>query len=339
MGRGFVLSGYSDEPEADAVYLSVLFRSFRGVFTIAYVPMGPDIDCADPVRQGRLLTDLAGLLRPILPRNTILIRFDPPWGTSVPVDETPVFPPAPECRKAPVQVQPPDTVVLDLGPTAERLLESMKPKWRYNVRLAEKKGVTIRRLEGPEAANEGLGVFWDLYLTTAKRDGIAIHSREYYADLLRRGDEATGQSSTASSGQSPRFFVYIAEFGQKALACIIVLRHGKESVYLYGASSNEHRNLMSAYALQWKAITDARESGCTRHDFYGIPPNEDPGHPMHGLYRFKTGFGGNIVHRVGSLDVPLRPFFYRLYALAEGARAFWFKRVKKLFRKDTRGTS
>lgn len=314
-----------------------MIRPFSAFFTVAYVPMGPDVDCADPVRQGKLLTELADGLRPFLPRNTIMIRFDPPWGTSSPADGPSVFPPAPECRRAPVQVQPPDTVVLSLEPTAERLLESMKPKWRYNVRLAEKKGVIIRRLDGRDAAEEGLEIFWDLYLTTAKRDGIALHSKAYYADLLRKSG-IEGERNLVS-GDNPRFFLYIAEYENEALASIIVLRYGMEAVYLYGASSNEHRNLMSAYALQWKAILDAKEAGCKRYDFYGIPPNDDPSHPMHGLYRFKTGFGGNVVHRVGSLDVPLRPVVYVPYALAERARAFWFKRVKKLFRKDTRGTS
>jgi len=102
-----------------------------------------------------------------------------------------------------------------------------------------------------------------------------------------------------------------------------------EGVYLYGASSNEHRNLMPAYSLQWKAILDAKDRGCTTWDFYGIPPNEDPSHPMFGLYRFKTGFGGTIIHRIGSVDVPLRPIMYTCYRIAEKVRYFWYKKLKK----------
>lgn len=339
--RVFVLSDYAAYAACDdgSVYLSVLFRSFSGLFTIAYVPMGPDVCCKDPALQGSLLSELARLMGPFLPRNTVLIRFDPPWGTSVPVDGQQVFPPEPACRKAPVKVQPPDTVVLDLRCTAAELLESMKPKWRYNIRLAGKKGVSIRCLEGEAAAGAGLDVFWELYRTTSERDGIAIHSKTYYADLLRLGAGTEKETSSLGKIDGPRLYLYIAEYNDKPLASIIVLRYGKEAVYLYGASSNEYRNLMSTYALQWKSISDAKEAGCERYDLYGIPPNDDPNHPMHGLYRFKTGFGGGIVHRVGSLDIPLRPAIYRLYALAEAARTFWFKRVKKLFRKDIRGTS
>jgi len=92
---------------------------------------------------------------------------------------------------------------------------------------------------------------------------------------------------------------------------------------------------MPAYCLQWRAIRDAREARCKRYDFYGIPPVDDPAHPMYGLYRFKTGFGGSIVHRTGSVDLPLRPVLYGLYRLAEAGRAFWYKKLVKLFRRET----
>ncbi len=89
---------------------------------------------------------------------------------------------------------------------------------------------------------------------------------------------------------------------------------------------------MPAYILQWTAVCDAKQAGCAYYDLYGIPPSDDESHPMHGLYRFKTGFGGRVIHRVGSVDMPLRPFLYRVYTVLENGRAFWFKRVRKLFR-------
>jgi lipid II:glycine glycyltransferase (peptidoglycan interpeptide bridge formation enzyme) len=99
-----------------------------------------------------------------------------------------------------------------------------------------------------------------------------------------------------------------------------VLFRGKEATYLYGASSNIKRNLMAPYALQWKAIQDAQSSGCIVYDLFGIPPNEDPDHPMAGLYRFKTGFGGSIIHRPGSWDYPCKPLLYTLFKRAEHLR-------------------
>ena len=124
--------------------------------------------------------------------------------------------------------------------------------------------------------------------------------------------------------------LYIAEHENDALAAVIVLFAKNEAVYLYGASSNVKRNLMPAYLLQWTAVLQAKRAGCLTYDFYGMPPTDDEKHPMHGLYRFKTGFGGKIIHRPGSIDVPLSPL-YVPFALAERLRMFYHKRLKKLF--------
>jgi len=334
--------------EQYGIPLTVLLRRFSRFASIAYLPMAPDIACSDPEEQGAILAELADLLKAFLPSNTFCIRFDPPWGTDVPNQDNSIipeatapknlFPPVPgrPARPAPAHIQPPDTVVLDLTQSAETLLAEMKSKWRYNIKLGEKKGVTIRFLEGEKGATEGIDVFFGLYLDTASRDGIAVHTKTYYADLLRR---AEGRLKPSGGNPPLTVRVYIAEHEGQPLASIVTLFCGDEAVYLYGASSNEKRNLMPAYALQWQAIRDAKQAGCRRYDFYGIPPTDNPSHPMYGLYRFKTGFGGSIIHRVGSLDIPLRPAFYALYSLAEAGRAYWYKKVLKLFRRETRPKS
>jgi lipid II:glycine glycyltransferase (peptidoglycan interpeptide bridge formation enzyme) len=86
---------------------------------------------------------------------------------------------------------------------------------------------------------------------------------------------------------------------------------------------------MPAYALQWRAIQDAKTAGCLEYDFFGIPPVDDPNHPMYGLYRFKTGWGGTIIHRPGCWDFSCRPHLYRMYRLAEAARKWYYKTFKK----------
>jgi lipid II:glycine glycyltransferase (peptidoglycan interpeptide bridge formation enzyme) len=342
----FTVSPQGDQqPAFRPFFLTVLVRPLFRVASIAYVPLGPDVSEPTEGTRERFLDDLARALRPYVPANTLFIRFDPPWGTTVdnaasgedaqgdaianPKASAEVFPiplnkPA---TSAPSNVQPPDTVILDLTKEEDTLLSEMKPKWRYNIRLGEKKGVTIRFLEGERGAAEGIDLFYELYLETANRDGIAIHSREYYRDLVRR----VAGHSPFDKPVSVR--VYLAEHEGTTLASIITIFCGTEAVYLYGASSNEKRNLMPAYSLQWRAIRDAKAQGCERYDFYGIPPRDDPTHPMYGLYRFKTGFGGSIVHRVGSWDIPLRTFLYGAYGFAEATRAFWFKKVRKLFKR------
>lgn len=323
------------------VLLSVLVRPLSRIASIAYIPLGPALATNDPAEQGRILSDYSAALKTYLPSNTMFVRFDPPWETrtqnaasgseeieaEAAAEKFPPLIPKPAVR-APAAIQPPDTVMLNLTLAPETLLSQMKQKWRYNVKLGEKKGVTIRFLEGESGATEGLDFFYELYLETAKRDGIAIHSKNYYAELIKRA--ASYHPCVFDKPVSVR--VYIAEHEGSSLASIITLFCGEEAVYLYGASSNEKRNLMPAYSLQWRAIQDAASFGCRTYDFYGIPPTNDPGHPMHGLYRFKTGFGGEIVHRTGSWDIPLRSARYAAYRLAERLRAFWFKKAVKRLR-------
>jgi lipid II:glycine glycyltransferase (peptidoglycan interpeptide bridge formation enzyme) len=196
---------------------------------------------------------------------------------------------------------------MDLAKTGETLLAEMKPKWRYNLRLAERKGVEVRRED-----EEGLPVFYALFRETGRRDGIAVHSFEYYRTLFSHCRAYPG------GGQEVR--LYVAGHEGEPLAAVITLFRGSDGVYLYGASSDRKRNLMAPYLLQWRAMEDARAAGCLRYDLFGIPPDGDPGHPMAGLYRFKTGFGGRIIHRPGSWDYPCRPLAAGLFRAAEGAR-------------------
>jgi lipid II:glycine glycyltransferase (peptidoglycan interpeptide bridge formation enzyme) len=211
-------------------------------------------------------------------------------------------------------VQPPDTVLVDLEAPEEELLRRMKPKTRYNIGLAERKAVTVERRD-----EAGLETFYALYRETAERDGIAIHSPDYYRALFDCAREGTGQEVR----------LYLAFHQGEALAGIITLFRPPAAVYLYGASSNQKRNLMAPYALQWRALRDARDAGCTEYDLYGIPPQEDPSHPMAGLYRFKTGFGGRIIHRSGSWDAACRPLRKKLFFAAESLRKFLWSMKKR----------
>ena len=137
--------------------------------------------------------------------------------------------------------------------------------------------------------------------------------------------------NTAESGRvsAPEVGLFTATYEGELIAGIIVLLYGNRATYLYGASSNSKRNLMPNYALQWEAMKYAKETGCDEYDLFGIPPENDPGHPMYGLYRFKTGFGGKIIRRPGCWDLPLNPAGYRLYRTAEKVRNWYYKRFRK----------
>jgi len=281
--------------------LLVLRRRLAPGFALAYVPWGPELPAGVPFQPA--LEELAKRLKVELPKGTVFIRFDPPWL----LDENKNAAMPSSFIRAEADIQPPDTVILDLTQPMESIIEQMKPKWRYNCRLASKKGVKVRQVEKSEII-----VFYDLLKETSKRDRIAIHGFDYYEALFEN--------------EMPEIRLYLAEHDGDILAGIVTLFRGVEAVYLYGASSDIKRNLMPAYALQLKAIEDAKNYGCKNYDFFGIPPEKDESHSMSGLYQFKTGFGGKIIHRPGSWDFPNRYIVYRLFRIAENFRST----IKKL---------
>ena len=322
------LPGENSSSSAEEKPLLVLRRPLAAGLSLAYVPWGPELPRAFPASdetRRSALKELAVYLREALPGDTVFIRFDPPWysegATGNGIDLQPLFITPPFIR-AGADIQPPDTVLVDLTKPMESIMEEMKPKWRYNIRLALKKGVIVRR-----AGAEGIPVFYDLLKKTARRDGIAIHGIDYYESLFMEYRPASG-----SPVPIPVVSLYLAEHEGDVLAGIVTLFRGNDAVYLYGASSDVKRNLMAPYALQAKAMEDAKASGCTEYDLFGIPPGEDPSHPMAGLYRFKTGFGGRIVSRPGSWDYQYRPLLYRLFRLAEILRKK-FRTLKKKMRR------
>jgi lipid II:glycine glycyltransferase (peptidoglycan interpeptide bridge formation enzyme) len=310
--------------------LLVLLRRLVPGLELAYVPHGPEMD--EPVIDGEpLLLDLAGELRPHL-RRCVFLRYDIPWGFEGWGNLPPPLSSSGVLHKAPMDVQPPSTVILDLTSSEEKLLASMKSKTRYNIRLSARKGVEIAIVPAvqpqpdgpavrPDRLDSALSAWYRLYEETARRDRITLHGESYYRRLF-------DLAGTYGPG-APELYLLNAWHEGELLAGIIVAVKGEEAWYLYGASSDRKRNLMPAYALQWRAIRLARERGCRRYDLFGIPPTEDPGHPMHGLLRFKIGFGGRVLNRPGCYDVALRPLWYSLYRGAETLRRRYYHSWRK----------
>ena len=209
--------------------------------------------------------------------------------------------------------------------TEEEILEKMHSKWRYNIRLSAKKGVVVNKYNGKSLnLSEKIDKFYQLTKETNARDGNSSHAKDYYLDLIRSSAEEREQGKDV-----PQINLYIAEHEGEEIAAIMTLFSHDEAIYLYGASSNHKRNLMPNHLLQWTAMKDAKAYGSKYYDMYGMPPEgEDENHPMHGLYMFKANFGGRIIHRIGSWDMPLKPI-YRIYCTAENLRAFWYKKVIK----------
>ena len=285
------------------------------------------------IEFAHFLSELAIALKPELPKNTIAIRFDPDVSFTNPEDrdlfnygmQLITYADRLKIRKNSVDIQPPDSTLVDLTGTEEEILEKMHSKWRYNIRLSERKGVVIHRYLGNDInLSEKIDKFYELTKITNARDGNASHSKAYYADLIKSSAEEV------SAGKDvPVISLYIAEHKGEEIASIMTLFSHDEAIYLYGASSNNKRNLMPNHLLQWTAMKDAKAYGSKYYDMYGMPPEgKDENHPMHGLYMFKANFGGKNIHRTGSWDIPLKAI-YHPYSAAEKLRAFWHKKVIK----------
>lgn len=343
--------GVSQDSENAFARVFVMTRSFaKRLFSIAYVPLYPVFrsDSVSAEDFCEVLEKAAIAIRPHLPKNAICVRFDPALEFDSPssrddfVRDVNAF----ACKngrslkKNFVDIQPPDTSLVNLERSEEEILSSMKSKWRYNINLASRKGVEIERVGAENLSADAASAqdalfanlskkvdeFYEVYRITSARDGIAIHSKRYYLDLLEKSAREKIEGMDV-----PLVWLYVARHEGDVLGAIMTLVTRREGIYLYGASSNTKRNLMPNFLLQWTAMRDAKAFGARYYDLYGIPPTDDERHPMHGLFLFKTGFGGKNVHRVGTFDVPLKGV-YALCSLAERARAWWHKKFLKKIR-------
>ncbi|MGB9793267.1 MAG: lipid II:glycine glycyltransferase FemX [Thermacetogeniaceae bacterium] len=194
-------------------------------------------------------------------------------------------------------VQPRFVFRLDITPSEEELLAAMESKTRYNIRLAERKGVTIRVAEN----RRDLEVFYEILKETAARDRFLIRDFSYFEKIW----ELFVEKGTAR--------IFLAEYRGEVIAGTLAFHCGHLVWYLYGASSNRWRSVMPNNLLQWTMIRWARSLGCTVYDFRGVPGTADPDHPLHGLYRFKKGFGGKFTEFIGEYDLVFSPFWYFLW--------------------------
>ncbi|MBI4128049.1 MAG: peptidoglycan bridge formation glycyltransferase FemA/FemB family protein [Parcubacteria group bacterium] len=210
-------------------------------------------------------------------------------------------------RVASRSLQPRVTRIIDLTATEEELLRRMKPKTRYNIKLAERHGVTVR--EGNW--EKDLDTFFTVLSETARRSRFSIFPREHYRHI----GEELGGTGLAS--------LFIAEYQTTTLAAIIVVFFGDTATYLHGGSSECGRPLQASHLIQWRAIKEAKARGKRFYDLWGVAPQGEKGHAWQGITRFKEGFGGRLVEWIGAFDYPLHPLLYRMYRLATNARRLW----------------
>ena len=272
----------------------ILFRHLPLGFSFAYLPKGP-VAISEVKPEFWAAVDLA-----CRRRRAIFLKLEPEiwdYDEQMARDALTKFAPSPQ------HIQPQSTLVIDLKKSEDEIFNCMKPKTRYNIRLAGRKDVMVR-------TSDDLDGFYHMMNITSVRQQFHVHSREYY----RKAYELFHPSGNCE--------LFVAEFQGRTLAAVMVFSYGKQAYYFYGASTDEDRNRKPTYPLQWEAIRWAHHKGCTEYDMWGIPDDvvesvedeeseRDDG--LWGVYRFKRGFGGSIRHAPPAMDRVHIPFLYKLY--------------------------
>jgi peptidoglycan pentaglycine glycine transferase (the first glycine) len=266
-----------------------------------YVPKGPILDYTNDGLVTRVLADLEEVARR---QRAIFCKVDPdvhPSGAQRALSVR-------GWRYSDEQIQFRNTALLDLTPTEQELLAAMKGKTRYNVRLAGRKGVTVRR-----GTVHDIPLFYAMYAETGKRDRFLVRPLDYYRDAWRVFLDA-GLAH-----------MLLAEAEGDIVAGLILFRFGQRAWFMYGASTDRHRNHMPNYALQWEAIRWARSAGCTVYDLWGAPDHLDEQDPMWGVWRFKEGLGAAFAPHIGAYDYPASRWLYWAYKIVLPRYLAWLR--------------
>lgn len=211
--------------------------------------------------------------------------------------------------KAFEEVQPEFRQIIPIHGTIDEILAGMKQKGRYNIKIAQKNNIQVK-------TSNNIIEFYQMFLETAKRDGFSIRPKDYFENMLE---------ILSAQGYVE---LLIANYQGKPVAAEIISYYDGVASYLYGASSNEYRNLMAPYLLHFEAMKRAKEKGCKVYDLLAVAPMEEKngeqveieGHKHAGISRFKRQFGGETICLVGSYDLVFQPFWYKIFKIAEKMR-------------------
>jgi peptidoglycan pentaglycine glycine transferase (the first glycine) len=281
------------------------------------------LDWSNESLRHRVLNDLQSFARK---QGAIFLKMDPDvvLGTGIPSSQDDAIDRGGQAvmsalqqmgwRNSSDQIQFKNTLLIDLSPTEEELLAQMKQKTRYNIRLAQKKGVTLR-----VGTQEDFGMLYKMYAETSVRDGFVIRDEEYYRTvwatfMANTQSPISHLNSSITTYQLPSAEPLIAEVNHEPIAALFVFYFAGRAYYVYGMSRNAHREKMPTQLLQWEAMKHAKAKGCTLYDLWGAPDVFDESDSMWGVYRFKEGLGGKVVRTLGAWDFAPNPLWYKLYS-------------------------
>ncbi len=310
-------------PVAAALILKrqILRNGFAARLSILYTPKGPLLDWTNESLRNRVLDDLQSFARK---QGAIFLKMDPDvvLGMGVPNSQDDVLDNGGQAMMSELkrrgwgfssdQIQFKNTVQVDLNLSEEELLARMKPKTRYNIRLAERKGVSVR-----VGTKDDLPMLYKIYVETSVRDGFVIRDEGYYKtvwELFMPKTNSPISNSPVSNLQSPFTEPLIAEVDGQPVAAIFVFYFAGRAYYVYGMSRDAHREKMPTYLLQWEAMKRAKAKGCSVYDLWGAPDVFDESDSMWGVYRFKEGLGGKVIRTLGAWDFAPNRLWYKMYS-------------------------
>lgn len=280
---------------------TILRNAFAARISVLYAPKGPLLDWDDEPLRRRVLDDLQSFAKR---QGAILLKIDPDieLGRGIDLSNSNQMHPSELKRRGWIesgeQIQFKNTVMVDLSESEESILMRMKQKTRYNIRLAQKKGVSIR-----EGKVEDLENLYRMYAETSVRDGFVIRDENYYKIVWK----------TFMSSDEPTTIPLVAEVENEPVAAIFLFMFARRAYYVYGMSRNAHREKMPTYLLQWEAMRLAKSNGCVLYDLWGAPDVFDESDSMWGVYRFKEGLGGDVLRTLGAYDFAPNKILYKLY--------------------------
>jgi peptidoglycan pentaglycine glycine transferase (the first glycine) len=280
---------------------------------VLYIPKGPLMDWNDTELRLRVLDDLRTFANR---QSAIFIKIDPDvaLGTGVPGTEQ-----AHEDGNGQAicsdltqrgwkfsqdQIQFRNTILVDLTCSEEDLLKRMKQKTRYNIRLAQKKGVIVRT-----GTEKDLALLYHMYAETSQRDGFIVREEGYYQTVWHSFMSVV----PSPSEHQPFTDSLIAEVEEEPVGAVSMFYFANQAIYLLGMSRDAHREKMSNYLLQWEAIRRAKALNCKVYNLWGAPNEFDEKDGLWGVFRFKEGLGGTVFRTIGGWDFSPNKLLYNIY--------------------------
>jgi len=283
---------------------SVLENNLPLSQSFLYCPRGPIMDPSLTVAQKNnalslILSKVRDLTIATDNKEEMFLRFEPTWDLT---DFTEKIWPT-------LAIQPASTALLDLEKNLDEIFNNFKAKTRYNIRLAEKKGVVVERLPATDFAS-----VWPIFQKTAAKNNFGLHEQKYYQTMLKEFSPAE---------------LWVAKTPTNEIAAAnIMIFFGHQATYLHGASDNDLRSFMAPHLLHWEAIKMAKNRGLNIYDFYGVKNDSKTTNSWAGFSRFKESFGAEIINLSGTLDFVYNKPRYRLYCLLR----FFLRKINRLIR-------